>query len=36
MGRRPPLVRGEFRVNQQATLDASEPAVPAVNGDIVS
>ena len=27
-----PLVRGSFRVDQQTTLDASEPGVPAVNG----
>ena len=32
-GRRLPLVRGSFRVDQQATLDASESGVPAVNGD---
>ena len=29
-----PLVRESFRVDQQATLDASESGVPAVNGDI--
>ena len=28
-----PLVRGSFRVDQQATLDASESGVPVVNGD---
>ena len=28
-----PLVRESFRVDQQATLDASESGVPAVNGD---
>ena len=27
------LVRGSFRVGQQATLDASESGVPVVNGD---
>ena len=32
-GRRLPLVRGSFRVDQQATLDASESGVPAMNRD---
>ena len=28
-----PSVGGSFRIDQQATLDASECGVPAVNGD---